>query len=178
MKLRFVKFFTSRENEIEKKEEGGRRPNITCSTATQLGRAQRSRSAPAPRSSLHHSHSLSLHPAHQPASPRPSLSAATDRESNALQLSPPPAVPLLPSFFIKLPKRKSVEGRTGEERPACRPSCNRRAPSSPHPCPFIQSGGPRLLSGSNGALSVAGGAIGKQRPEKNYPVPSPSLTNK
>ena len=32
MKLRFVKFLTSRENEIEKKEEGGRRTNITCST--------------------------------------------------------------------------------------------------------------------------------------------------
>ena len=176
MKLRFVKFFTSRENEIEKKEGGGRsRITIACSV-TQLARNHSP--APALPFSLHHSHSLSLHPAHQPASPRPSLSAATDRESNALQLSPPPAVPLLPSFFIKLPKRKSVEGRTGEERPACRPSCNRRAPSSPHPCPFIQSGGPRLLSGSNGALSVAGGAIGKQRPEKNYPVPSPSLTNK
>lgn len=32
MKLRFVKFFTSRENEIEKKEGGGRGTNITCST--------------------------------------------------------------------------------------------------------------------------------------------------
>ena len=113
-----------------------------------------------------------------PHPPPPGLSAATDRESNALQLSPPPAVPLLPSFFIKLPKRKSVEGRTGEERPACRPSCNRRAPSSPHPCPFIQSGGPRLLSGSNGALSVAIGAIGKQSMKMNYPVSSPSLMNK
>ena len=140
MKLRFVKFFTSRENEIEKKEEGGRSTALACSTVTQLARNHSP--APAPRSSLHHSHSLSLHPA--PPTyllRRPSLSAATGRESNALQLSPPPAVPLLPSFFIKLPKRKSVEGRTGEERPACRPSCNRRAPSSPHPCSFIQSDG-------------------------------------
>ena len=37
----------------------------------------------------------------------PSLSAATDRESNILQL-PAPAVLLLPSFFIKFLKQQSV----------------------------------------------------------------------
>lgn len=47
-----------------------------------------------------------------PHPPPPSLPSATDRKSNALQLSSSPAVPLLPSFFIKLLKRKSVEGRT------------------------------------------------------------------
>lgn len=45
MKLRFVKFFTSRENEIEKKEEG---TAIACSAVTQLGRGKGSRSSSRP----------------------------------------------------------------------------------------------------------------------------------
>ena len=143
MKLRFVKFFTSRENEIEKKEEGGRSTALACSTVTQLARNH----SPAPALPLLPSsfHSLSLHPA--PPTyllRRPSLSAATGRESNALQLSPPPAVPLLPSFFIKLPKQKSVAVVTWRStlladpavtggRPARRtlaPSSNRMAAAS------------------------------------------------
>ena len=144
MKLRFVKFLTSRENEIEKKEEGGRGrgPTITCS----FHHPARPRPAPLPLSSpssLHHSRPLLLlHPAHQPASPRPSLSAATCRKSNALQLSLP-AVLLLPFFFIKLPKQKSVEGRTvaGAQLadPAVLPNDNRTRPARRHPCSFIQS---------------------------------------
>ena len=87
MKLRFVKFFTSRENEIEKKEggEGRSRTTIVCSV-TQLARS------PLPALVLLFSSSFPFSPStqpHQPASPRPSLSAATDRESNALQLSLP-----------------------------------------------------------------------------------------
>ena len=61
-------------------------------------------------SSCHHFHSLSLHPLHQLASFAAKL-AATNRESDALQLSLP-SCPLLPSFFIKLLKQQGVEGRT------------------------------------------------------------------
>ena len=111
--------------------------------------------------------------------------------SSTTPVSPPPrngrAMPsscLLPSYpaspFLLHKITEAIErgGKDRGGRPASRPSCNRRAPSSPHPCPFIQSGGPRLLSGSNGALSVAGGAIGKQSMKMNYPVSSPSLMNK
>ena len=40
MKLRLVKFLTSHENEIEKKEEGGRSTTIMRSASTQPGRGQ------------------------------------------------------------------------------------------------------------------------------------------
>ena len=144
MKLRFVKFFTSRENEIEKKEEGGRRSTaITCSTTSQLARSH----SPRFRSPLLSSSFPFFLPPPSPTSPHPpppGLSAATDRESNALQLSPPPAVPLLPSFFIKSPKQKSVAVVTWRStlpadpavtggRPARRtlaPSSNRMAAAS------------------------------------------------
>lgn len=53
MKLRFVKFLTSRENEIEKREEGGRSPTITCLVIPQLARSQTP--LPFSPSSLHHS---------------------------------------------------------------------------------------------------------------------------
>ena len=46
------------------------------------------------------------------------------------------------------------------------------------PLPLHQIGWPQSLSGSNGSLSVTIGTIGKQRPKMDYPVSSPSLTNK
>lgn len=87
MKLRFVKFLTSRENEIEEKEGGGRRPNLSCLAVTQLARNH----SPAPVLALlpHHFHSPSPTPPTNLPLLRSSLSAATDRESNILQLSPP-----------------------------------------------------------------------------------------
>ena len=131
MKLRFVKFFTSRENEIEKKEEGGRRSNISCLAVTQLGRSQspRSRSPLLFSSSLHHS---ILPPSTRPHQPTSSVAPACrpPRSGRAIFSSyPSPAIPLLSSFFIKLPKRKSVERRTVAEHPASRPSCNRARPA-------------------------------------------------
>lgn len=86
MKLRFVKFLTSRENEIEEKEEGGRRPNLSCLAVTQLARNHSPLLLPA-LVFIIPTLSPSTQP-HQPASPRSSLSAATDRESNILHLSP------------------------------------------------------------------------------------------
>ena len=104
MKLRFVKFLTSRENEIEKKEEGG--PTLHALLSSQLGCGQ---------SHLSRSYLLLppsffslLHPAspartlRRPAPPPPRAGRAIF--SSYFR----PAVPLLPFFFIKLPKRKSV----------------------------------------------------------------------
>ena len=71
MKLRFVKFFTSRENEIEKKEGGeGRSPAIACSV-TQLARNHSP--APALPFSLHH---FILPPSTQPRQPTSSVAPA------------------------------------------------------------------------------------------------------
>ena len=135
MKLRFVKFLTSLENEIEKKEEGGRRSAIACSSIPQLGRGQSPLSfhlllpssfpSPLPPSS-----STSLH------SPPPQLAR---RHVSGEQYSPAissPAVPLLPFFFIKLLKQQSgvvVAWRSAQPAgPAVLPNDNMRAPSSPH----------------------------------------------
>ena len=102
MKLRFVKFFTSRENEIEKKEEGGRKePAITCSSITSLARGQSSLPLPllfSPLSSSFPSSSPSI----QPTSPHPTAQLV-GRHVPGEQCSPAvpaPAVPLLPFFFI------------------------------------------------------------------------------
>ena len=113
MKLRFVKFLTSHENEIEKKEEGGRRSNISCLAATQPGRTQTS--APAPTSVFFSSHHPILSPSTQPHQPAPPPLQFLLRHWSGKQCPPAipsPAVPPLSSFFIKLPKRESMEGRT------------------------------------------------------------------
>lgn len=76
----------------------------------------------------------------QPATCRSILSAATCRQAVAPAI-PPPAVPLLPFFFIKLPKQqsgrplRSVVPSLPVQLADCGP------PSSPHPCPFTKSGG-------------------------------------
>ena len=141
MKLRLVKNFTSRENEIERKEEGGRSTTITRPSATQPGLGQSS--CPLPDLTLLLPSSfLPLPPpsSRQPATCRPSLSAATCRQAVAPAI-PPPAVPLLPFFFIKLPKQqsgrplRSVVPSLPVQLADCGP------PSSPHPCPFTKSGG-------------------------------------
>lgn len=139
MKLRFVKFFTSRENEIEKKEggeEGVGLPSRALSSLSQAAARARSRFLLSP------SLPFSLPPP-SPTSPhRPAPACRPPRVGRAMPSSYPlPSYSASPFLLHKLPKRKSVEGRTVAERPACRPSCNRRAPSSPHPCSFIQSDG-------------------------------------
>ena len=101
-------------------------------------------------------------------------------EDPALQLS------LLQLFCPSFLLHKITEAAKWERRIviavlACRPSQPaqlQRAPSSPHPCPFTQSDSLLLLSGSSDILSVAIGAIGKQRLKINYPVSSSSLMNK
>lgn len=140
---------------------------------------------PLPRSCLHHSHSLSLHPV-PPAlilPPRPSLSAATCRESNILRLS------LFQLFCFslllhKLPKQKSVAGIAWRSTsllaqlvgPAVANAqlARRSAPSRCHACPPSSPPSPS----SRCALSTSSEAIGKQRPKMRFPVSSPSLTNK
>ena len=87
-----------------------------------------------------------------------------------------------PSFLLhKITEAAERGGCRVARYPACWPSQPaqlQREPSSPHPCPFTQSGSLLLLFGSNGILSVAIGAIGKQRLKMNYPVSSSSLMNK
>ena len=101
MKLRFVKFLTSRENEIEKKEEEA---IITYFATTQLGRVQSHLSCSRPPPSII-SPSPSTHP-HQsassaaPASPPP-------RAGRAIFSSYPlPSCSASPFLLHKLPKRK------------------------------------------------------------------------
>lgn len=178
MKLRLVKFLTSRENEIEKKEEGGKehRHYLLCRHPAR----PRPEPAPAPPLPFIISVLSSSTQPHQPASLRSSFSSATNRESDASSYLSP-AVSLLPSFFIKLPKQKSVEGRTvaGAQLadPAVLSNDNRARPAR-RTLASSSNRWPQLLSGSNGILSVAGGAIGKQSMKMNYPVSSPSSLNK
>ena len=80
---------------------------------------------------------LSLPPP-SPANLPPPSPQLVGRHVSGEQYSPAissPAVLLLPSLFIKLPKQKSVAVVTWRSAqladPACRPSCSVRAPSSP-----------------------------------------------
>ena len=104
MKLRFVKFLTSRGNEIEKKEneDGTTAPTAiippgrdqSLPSASLLPPSSRSLPPPVP-------------PSTAPACPSPRVRRATSSSY------PFPAVLLLPFFFIKLLKQQSVAGRTG-----------------------------------------------------------------
>ena len=116
MKLRFVKFLTSRENEIEKKEEGGRSTTITCSSATQSARGQSPLPLPFPLlfsfpliiSVLSPSTQL-----HRPASYHPAC--RPPRAGRAIFSSyPSPAVSLLPFFFINYRSSKAWRLSRGE----------------------------------------------------------------
>ena len=133
MKLHFVKFLTSRENEIEKKEEGMKLQCLPSlgQAATQLCLRFRSRPPPS---------IISLSPStqpHQPASSAAQLPLRHGPEEQYSPAIPSPAVPLLPSFFINY--RSGRAGRTW--CPASRSSCpaqrQHAAPSSPHPCPPV-----------------------------------------
>lgn len=178
MKLRFVKFLTSRENEIEKKEggeEGEGGPILARSTTSQLARNH----SPLPFPFLFIISTLPpFTQSHQPAPPTAPVSPPP-RVGRAMPSSyPSPSCSASPFLLHKITETAERGGKDRGGRPACRPSCNRRAPSSPPPLLLHPIGWPRLLSGSNGILSVAGGAIGKQSMKMNYPVSSPSLTNK
>ena len=103
MKLRFVKFLTSRENEIERKEEGGQRLKLQCLFSP--GQSAALLPLPPPSPSII---PLSSTQPHQPA---PSAAQLPLRHGSGEQYSPAIpslAVPPLPSFFIKLPKQQSV----------------------------------------------------------------------
>ena len=134
MKLRFVKFFTSRENEIEKKEEGGR----NCMLCRHQAR-------PRPEPMLHllfpPSFPLSLPPPSPTNLPPPSpqLVGRHVPPSNCSSY-PSSSCSASPFLLHKLPKRKSVERRTVAGRPAVLPNDNTAgAQLARHPCSFIQS---------------------------------------
>ena len=152
------------------------------SAVTQLGRGRSPAPAPVP-SSLHHSRpplpppsSTSPHP------PSPQFLLRHVPEEQCPPAIPPPAVPLLPFFFIKLLKQQSVEGRTvaGAQLadPAVLLNDNTAGASSPPSLLLHSIGGRPPASVSRCGSSTSSEAIGKQRPKMNYPVSSPSLTNK
>ena len=133
MKLRLVKFFTSRENEIEKKEGGeGRSPAIACSV-TQLARNH----SPRFRSPLLSSSFPFFLPPPSPTSPHPTAQLVGRHVSGEQcpPAIPSPSCPASPFFLHKITEAVKRGGKNRGGRPACRPSCNRRAPSSPHPRP-------------------------------------------
>ena len=105
----------------------------------------------------------------------PSLSFATNRKSQTSSY-PRSSCFAFPFFFIKLPKPQSVAVVAWRGTQLAGPAI--AAPSSPPLLLLHPIGWPRLLSGSNGILSVAIGAIGKQRLKINYPISSSSLMNK
>ena len=89
-----------------------------------------------------------LSPSTQPHQPAPPPFQFLLRHGSGEQCPPaipPPAVPPLPFFFIKLLKQQSVEGRTVAGAQLADPAVlfndNRARPARPRPCPFIQSGG-------------------------------------
>ena len=173
MKLRFVKFLTSRENEIEKKEEEA---TITYFATTQLGRGQSHRSRPPP------SIPLFLPPPRPPTPhpPPPSFPSATNRESNILQLSFPSCSASL--FLLhKLPKQQSMaDGVPSQPTQLSYPTiaCGAQL-AAPLPSRWPACSPPFSLSPvSRCGLSTSSEAIGKQRPKMNYPVSFPSLPNK
>ena len=154
------------------------RTDIACSAIPQPARGQSLCST----SSLHHSRPPLPPPSPTTPHPPPQL---TLRHGSGEQCPPAissPAVPLLPSFFIKLLKQQNVERRTvaAPTLPTqlSYSTITGRASSSPPSLLLHPIGWPRRLSGPNGTLSVAGGAIGKQSMKMNYPVLFPSLTNK
>lgn len=88
-----------------------------------------------------------------------------------------------PFLLHKLPKQQSgsvvdVAWHGAQlAGPASRSSCRER-PARRTLAPSSNQMTALRFSGFNGILSVAIEAIGKQRLKMNYPVPSPSLTNK
>ena len=117
-----------------------------------------------PSTQLHHPTSSVA-----PASPPPRIGRAI---SSSYPCHSRSASPFL---LHKLLKQQSVEGRTGAGTYLADPAVLLMARPARRTHPI---GWPRLLSGSNGTLSVAGGAIGKQSMKMNYPVSLPSLMNK
>lgn len=144
MKLRLVKFLTSRENEIEKKEEGeGALPScVLPPPGCGLGQS------PAPfslSSSLH----LSILSFLSPASPQPAVPACRPpraaKQLLQLSLSSCSASPFL---LHKITEAARYGIRRVALYSTCRPNLLVQlaglaiaAPSSPHPCLFTKSGG-------------------------------------
>lgn len=178
MKLRFVKFLTSRENEIEKKEDGEEEgPPLRVLPSPPAGRSQSS-----PRSHfcfLFLSSSHSPLPPLSPTSPhRPSQLVGRHVSGSSCPSYPSTSCSASPFLLHKITEAEERGGCHVAWYPACWSNYSVRVPSSPAgptprwpacpPLPLISKCGP----------STSSGAIGKQRPKIRSPVPSPSLMNK
>ena len=151
------------------------------SASTQPGCGLGHSPAPFSLSSSLHLSILFLHPA--PTSPQPAVPACQPpraaKQLLQLSLSSCSASPFL---LHKITEAARYGIRRVALYSTCRPSlpvqladCGAQFAA---PLPLHQIRWPRLLSGSHGILSVAGGAIGKQRPKMRFPVSFPSLLNK
>lgn len=109
---------------------------------------------------------------------QPSLPAATDRESNILQLSLP-SCPAPPFLLHKIPEVAERTWRMAVVVPANRSSytVQRRAQLAATLAPSSNRVA-AALPGSKCNLSAASGAIGKQRLKMNYSVSLSSLMDK
>ena len=143
------------------------------------------RPRPEPPLSLPPPFIISLSPStqlHQSAPSAAQLALRHGSGEQCLPAIPPPAVPLLPFLFHKITEATERGGRgTQLADPAVLSNDSMRAPSSPHPCPSRWPACPppfSLSPVSRCGPSISSEAIGKQRPKMNYPVSSPSLTNK
>ena len=174
MKLRFVKFLTSRGNEIEKKKEGMK---LQCLPSF----GQATTTAPALALLPPSFHSLPTRPTNLPPPP-PQLPL---RHGSGEQYSPAisPSCSAPPFLLYKLPKRKS--GR--EEQlllfwpagPASLPSYRGAQLAALMPSRWPACSPPFSLSPvSRCGSSTSSEAIGKQRPRMRFPVSFPPLTNK
>ena len=178
MKLRFVKFLTSLENEIEKKEGGGGRSTaLACSVTHSQAAAIAPLPLPLPPPFIT---PFSLPPP-SPTSPhRPAPACRPPRVGRAMPSSyPSPSCSASPFLLHKLLKPQSVAVVTWrapsspaqlQRRPACQQALLPRCPTCPP--------SPPLSPLSRSGPSTSSGAIGKQRPKMNYPVSSPLLMNK
>ena len=184
MKLRFVKFFKSRENEIEKKEEEGGEalPSRAPPPPSQLAAiSPRSRSPLLPSS-----FPFSLPPPSSTSPHRPAPACRPPRVGRAIFSSYLlPSCSTSPFLLHKITEATERGGCHVAKHPACRPSLPIQlqragaqlaapAPSRQLACPPP----PPLSPISRCGPSTAIGAIGKQSMKMNYPVSSPSLMNK
>ena len=132
MKLRLVKFLTSRGNEIERKEKQDHHYLLRHHPARPRPELPPHYSPPPPFIISFSSPSIFAQPA---STPPPQLALRHVSGEQYTPAIPFPAVPLLPSFFIKLPKQSSVAGWTVAGTyltdPAVLLNDNVAAPSSP-----------------------------------------------
>ena len=139
MKLRLVKFLTSHENEIEKKEEGeGALPSRALPPPSQAAASAIARSVLALLfpSSFH-----PLLPQPRPARNLPFQLVGRHVPSSSCSSYPSSSCSASPFLLHKITEATERAAVTQRSAQPAGPASRLRAPSSPHPCLFTKSGG-------------------------------------